>query len=274
MLKYIKNSFKRKIARRVTKEYPVRIDTFNLKEYGAIQFANWINPLVDERIITDKNIGFIKKFLQKGDVAIDIGANIGNVSITFSIITGKDGATISFDPNPYVYKILKINSELNPGLINIQPYNYAITDEPGEFFYNSSEASFNNGGISKQKESVHGKYALSHKITGIKLESFLEKHYSEKLNKLRLIKVDTEGSDKEIIKSIKDLLKKYKPALIAECFGKLTMDERFEYFDMLTSLGYSLFHFSDFTDDAVITPLTIKEDMMKWKHFDFYAINK
>ena len=46
MINYFKESFKRKVARRVTKEYPAKISTFQLETEGEIQFANWDNPLV------------------------------------------------------------------------------------------------------------------------------------------------------------------------------------------------------------------------------------
>jgi len=274
MFGYLKKSFNRKLARRITKEYPVTIDTFSLREYGQIKFANWENPLVEKKILNSDNIDFLKKFIKQGDFTIDIGANIGQVSTILSILCGKDGLTIAFDPNPYVFKILQQNADLNVDKANLLAYNFAITDVDDEFYYNSSEASFNNGGISKEKENRHGKYSLSSKIKGINLENFLISKFNDKLPKLRLIKIDTEGYDKEIIKSISNILIKYKPIVISECFGKLSQAERFEQFDLLKSKGYSLYYFTDFVADTKIIPIAKKEDMLNWKHFDFYAINE
>ncbi|MEI6059448.1 MAG: FkbM family methyltransferase [Bacteroidota bacterium] len=272
MLNYLKNSILRKIARRVTKEYPIKIDTFSLRDYGVVKFANWENPLVEKKEIKDENIDFFKKFIKKGDFVIDIGANIGHMTMFFALICGKEGLTLAFDPNPYVFKILQQNAELNLSITNILTYNCAITDVEDEFYYNSSEASFNNGGISKEKQNNHGKFSLSKKIKGINLESFLKSKFAEKLPNLRLIKIDTEGYDKEIIKSISNLLIKYKPIVISECFGKSTQTERFEHYDLLKSKGYSLYYFNDFVNDTQIIPIAKKEDMLNWKHFDFYAI--
>lgn len=272
MLNDLKNSIKRKIARRITKEYPIKIDTFKLNDYGVIQFANWENPLVTPEVISQNNIDFFRKFLKEGDLAIDIGANIGYLTVLMSLIVGKQGLTLAFDPNPYVYKILLENSKLNPDLTNIQTFNYAITENDDEFYYNSSEASFNNGGISKEKQNRHGKYSLTTKIKGIKLETFLLQSYSDFILKIKLIKIDTEGYDKEIIKSISNLLNKFKPAVITECFGKTNTNERYEHFDLLKSKGYSLYYFSDIDINAKIVPIEKKEDMCNWKHFDLYAI--
>lgn len=272
MVNYLINSIKRKIARRVTKEYPTKIDTFNIEEFNNIRFANWENPLVQKKNIAIENVRFFRKFLQKGDLAIDIGANIGHMTIPMSIVTGKQGLTLAFDPNPYVFKVLLENSKLNPEATNIQPYNFAISESEDEFYYNSSEASFNNGGISKEKQNRHGKYSLSTKIKGIQLEAFLQKNYPDNIDRLRLIKIDTEGYDKEIIKSISDLLSKYKPAVITECFGETNKEDRYEHFDLLKTKGYSLYYFSGFNANAEIIPILNKEDMLKWKHFDLYAV--
>jgi FkbM family methyltransferase len=271
MFKFLKKTIERKIARRVTREYPIRIDSFKLDDYGVIQFANWENPLVEQKEIDQKYIDFLKKFIKEGDFVIDIGANIGHMTIPMAIICGKNGLTLSFDPNPYVFKILQKNAELNNMISNIQAYNFAITDVDDEFYYNSSEASFNNGGISKEKKSRHGKYSLSQKIKGVNLEKFLQNTYPEKLSELRLIKIDTEGYDKEIIKSISNILIKYNPIVISECFGKNSQADRFEHFELLKSKGYSLYHIEDFNIDSEIVPILTKEDMLKWKHFDFYA---
>jgi FkbM family methyltransferase len=272
MIKYFKESFKRKLARRVTKKYPVTIDDFNVTDLGKVQFANWKNPLVSHKEIDENCLDFFKKFIKKGDLVIDIGANIGHTTVMMSLVAGKEGTTLGFDPNPYVYEILEQNSKLNPELTNIDLYQYAITDHDDEFFYNSSEASFNNGGISKEKVNRHGKHALESKIKGINLENFLSKNYAESIDKLTLIKIDTEGYDKEIIRSISDLLIKYKPTVITECLGKNSDADKFEQYELLISLGYSLYYFSDFIGNAEVVKITKKEDMLNWKHFDLYAI--
>ena len=272
MFEYFIKSFKRKIARRFTKKYPFRIDFFDLEKYGNVRFANWENPLVHNFTISMNNVIFFEKFLKKGDFAIDIGANIGHTTTSMALVTGKEGLTLGFDPNPYVFEVLVENAKLNPDKTNIVTYNYAITDNGGDFFYNSSEASFNNGGISTQKDNFHGKFSLETKIKGVNLESFLASNHADKLNDLKLIKIDTEGYDKEIIGSIANLLAKYKPTVITECFGENSQEEKFEQYELLKSLGYTLYYFSDFVAKAEIVRIDKKEDMLKWKHFDLYGV--
>ena len=189
-----------------------------------------------------------------------------------AVVTGKKGLILAFDPNPYVFEVLLKNTKLNTELTHTVAHNFAITEKEEEFYYNSSEASFNNGGISKQKNNKHGKFALDNKVKGINLEEFLEKEYPAHISQLKLIKIDTEGYDKEIIKSISELLKKYKPVVITECFGKDKPEEKFEQFELLKYLGYSIYYFSEFSSNAQITPINEASEMLKWGHFDLYAI--
>ena len=271
MFNYFINSFKRKMARRYFKRYPSVVTTFNLSETGTVDFANWSNPLVLPKDITQEKVDFFRKLAPEGSMCIDIGANIGEHTVSMALAVGKSGMVLSFDPNPIVFDILKANAELNPQFTNIKPFNCAISETDSEYYYNSSEASFSNGGISIEKENNHGKFQLEQKIKGVNLNTFLHQNFEKDLSKLRLIKVDTEGYDKEILKSIAPVIAKYKPVIIAECFPKLNKAERIDLFNTIAKHGYDLYYFRDI-DRTTETIKITQDDMERWKHFDIYAI--
>lgn len=270
MFNYFVNSFKRKMARRYFKVYPSFVETVDLPKTGSVQFANWSNPLVTHKNITQEKVDFFERLVPKGSMCIDIGANIGEHTVSMGLAVGKSGLVVSFDPNPMVFNVLKTNSELNQDKTHIEPFNCAISEEDGEFYYNSSEASFSNGGISTEKINRHGKFQLEQKIKGVNLDTFLHAHFAEKLSDLRLIKVDTEGYDKEILKSIAPIIRKYKPVIIAECFPKLNKEERLDLYHTIAQHGYDLYYFKDI-DHAADTHKIAPEDMERWKHFDICA---
>lgn len=275
MFNYFKESFRRKRARRVTQDYPAKIGSYDLQDEGRIEFANWANPLVAQISISQNMVNFFKKFIKKGDLVIDIGANIGETTVPMALAAGASGVALGFDPNPYVFKILTVNAGLNKDKQNIVPLLYAITEKEEEFFYISSNASFANGGISPTKESIHGKFVYPEKIKGVNLLEFLEKNYADKVKSLSFIKIDTEGYDKEIIKSISPLLTKYKPAIVAESFGDSSNDAKMELYDVIAKLGYDIFYFDDFQGDAQVIKLERREDMTKWrKSMNIYATPK
>lgn len=273
MFSRIKESFKRKKARRVFAEYTYKLVHFDLETDGMVEFADWDNPLTGDKTITQKEINFFRKFVKKGDLAIDIGANIGDTTVPMALAAGKEGMVLGFDPNPYIFKILEKNATLNKEKTNIIPLQCAITETPGEFYYNSSEASFSNGGISREPSNVHGPFQLSTKVPGINLSELLHKDYEDRLGNLSLIKVDTEGWDKEIIKSIADVITAYKPVIIAECFIKLSKAEKEELYDTIHNKEYDLFYFEDFVEDTRVEKLS-RETMNKSDTFNLYAVPK
>lgn len=275
IINYFKRSLRRKKARRITSEYPPRIDVFHFDKIGDIEFANWDNPLYAPIELNPQMVDFFKQFIKDGDLAIDIGANIGDTTVPMALAAGVSGLTLGFDPNPYVYKILEKNATLNTGKVNIVPVPYAISKEEEEFYFISSEASFSNGGISPTKESKHGKFIYPNKIKGVNLEKFLEEKYSQWLPKFSFIKIDTEGYDKEIIKSISDLLSKYKPTIIAESFGKSTNEEKTELYEVIERMGYEIYYFEDFNINAKVQKLDNKTDITNYKKtINIYAVPK
>lgn len=273
LLKYLRESFARKKARRKFNEYAYKIDTFELSEDGTVQFANWQNPLIPPKQITQAEINFFRQFIPKGSLAIDIGTNIGDTTVPMAFAAGKEGLTLGFDPNPHVFKILEANAGLNKDKTNIVVKPFAIADKEAEFFYTSSEASYSNGGITEVSNNYHGKFVLPQKVRGIVLKDFLEKEFSDWLPKISFIKVDCEGLDKEIIKSMANLLSEYKPVVISECFTRLSKEDRYDLYDSLARHGYDLYYFEDFVEGTPTQKLT-QADMTKWKMFNLYAIAK
>jgi FkbM family methyltransferase len=273
MINYFRDSIRRKIARRVTREYDFTVKSLNLDKDGIVEFADWNNPLAPEIIIDQETVDFYRKFISPGDMIIDIGTNIGDTTVPMAVAAGAGGLTLGFDPNPVVFKILEVNASLNKDKTNIHPYRYAITAEDEEFYFVSSEASFGNGAISKTKESRHGRFVYPEMVRGINLPEFLAKNYGSWLPKLSFIKIDAEGYDKEIIKSISSLIMEHRPVLVAESFGESSDQDKYDLFDTIRRHGYNLWYFSDFKVNAEISELKERDDILKWKNtINLYSI--
>lgn len=273
MFSYLKRKLEKWKTKTTFREYGHKVETYQLPKDGKIDFAVWLNPLEKPKKITQGGVDFFRKFIKEGDLVIDIGTHMGDTTVPMGLATGPKGLVLGFDPNPHVFKIFTVNASLNKDKVNIRPLPYAITNEDGEFFFTSSEASFNNGGIERSETNRHGNFTLNQKVKGINLEKYLKENLSDKLPKLSFIKVDTEGYDKTVLESIAGLLQSQKPTVVAECFGKLSKQERGELYDLLHSRGYIIYHFNDFEVDTEIKQID-REEMNKWKHFDFLAVHK
>lgn len=271
MINFIKRKLEKRRLKKTFKEYGFEMKSFELANEGELKFAQWLHPFEQPRSIGQENVDFYKQFVNKGDFAIDIGAHIGDTTVPMAFAAGKEGLILALEPNPYVFKILEENSRLNTANTNIKPINFAVVEHDGKFVFNYSDASYCNGGFlsNLKTEKHHHHYSLE--VEGKNLENFLNKNYKDYLGKLSLIKIDAEGYDKEIIKSIRSVITKYKPSIISECYKRLTREERNELYSVIKELNYKLFYVEDF-NTLNKTEILQEEDMMKWRHFDMILI--
>jgi FkbM family methyltransferase len=269
------DSIKKKIEKVKSKkslhDYGFQIKSFQLQQEGKIEYAQWLHPYEQPKSITQSQVNFFRRFSKSGGLAIDIGAHTGDTTVPMALAIGKKGTVLALEPNPHVFKILQKNSELNKSKTNIIPLCFAATDHDGEFEFNYSDASYCNGGFFQSiKNQNHGhKYIL--KVKGKNLEAYLKSKYGNLLSGLSLIKIDAEGYDKEIIKSLRPLLMAYRPNIISECNKNLTAEERTELYDVLSGMNYFIKKLEGFTDESEPSSINHSSEMMKWQHFDIVA---
>lgn len=160
----------------------------------------------------------LRAFLKPGDVAIDIGAHTGDTSIPMALAVGLKGAVFAVEPNLYVYKVLLANSALNRTKTNIFPLNIAATPEDGSFDFEYSDAGFCNGGFHAGIDPWKHTHFFKLKVTGRNLPRFLESKFPEEAKRLRFIKIDTEGFDRAVASSLRNMIIEQKPYLKTEMY--------------------------------------------------------
>ena len=89
--------------------FTIALDGYRLRFYPTNVTANlWINPA--GRV---HGLALFKDYCEDGDVAVDVGANVGEVSIILSQGAGARGRVFAFEPNPRIYGYLLGNLALN-----------------------------------------------------------------------------------------------------------------------------------------------------------------
>jgi len=256
---YLKNSFARKKARRVFQNFGYRIDSFQLKEEGKVEYANWLNPLLQPKKVTQEEVDFFKSIIRKDSLVIDIGANTGDLTVPIALATGNKGLVLALDPNTQVFAVLAANAKLNKEKTNIIPLQFAATETDGEFYFASSEATFSNGGlINDTNDSAHGKFKLKDKVRGVHLETYLRKHFAEWIPNISFIKVDTEGNDLSVLKTVENIIADYKPSVVAEVFPTLTKQERDDMFHFFSEKGYTIYDLSHLDLNGGVSRVLLK----------------
>jgi FkbM family methyltransferase len=163
-----------------------------------------------------------------------------------AMAAGPSGLALGLEPNPHVFKTLELNASLNPDKTRIIPLHFAATATDGEFTFGSGDASYGNGGIVGFTHNKIGNTRYTMTVEGRNLEKYLRQHHVADLSRLRLIKIDAEGYDKEIIKNMLGLIREFRPVIISEVFGPSTTAEKRELFTVLANEGYSMSRFGEF----------------------------
>lgn len=252
------------------RSYGHDVISFDIPPYGAVDYARWRHPREATRTIGWKEVAEIRKFISPGDVAIDIGAHTGDSTIPIALAAGPSGRVLAIEPNPYVFPVLSRNAELNPDKTNILPLMFAATAEDGEIEFEYSDAGFCNGGRHHGISRWRHAHAFSLTVQGRNLECYLRNEQPDLVARIRYVKVDAEGYDLQILRSIASLLAQVRPYIKAEVFCRTSRSVREEMVDFLSRLGYSLFRVAG-DDDYRGEPVTAA-DVMQWRQFDLFCI--
>lgn len=152
--------------------------------------------------------------LSEEDVVFDIGAHFGFYSLLANKLISKKGSILSFEPCKAVFEILKKNTN---NFDSIQIHNLAISNSSGfvimsEFPPHLSEYNTVIPNIYKEESWYQKTIQHKSKVKSMTLDDFIKR---EEITPT-IIKLDVEGSELNIIKGSKYLLKSYSPVLIVE----------------------------------------------------------
>jgi FkbM family methyltransferase len=168
-----------------------------------------------------------QNFLNEGDCFIDIGANIGLMSIFASKLVGKTGKVISFEAHPETFKWLQFNIDLNKAT-NIQANGFALGKRNGSaLIYDNWD--INRGGASLVVKSAESEsYPVEIKV----LDDLLDENTIPKL-----IKIDVEGFELPVLQGAEKTIRKHQPILVVEYSpNRANHHKEFELFDFLEDL--------------------------------------
>ncbi|HEX6963737.1 MAG TPA: FkbM family methyltransferase [Lacipirellula sp.] len=248
------------------------IREFCLPTDGVVRFAQWRHPRVSQQLITQEEVDGLRQFIRPGDFAIDVGAHSGDTSVPMALAAGESGCVLALEPNPHVFKVLEVNAALNPAAARIIPECIAATEEDGAYVFHYGDASFCNGGLPGRwrRNPLRRRYPLS--VVGRNLLRLLRTEYAELLPRLSYVKVDAEGYDRVILKSILPILREHQPVVRTEVFRKLKGYDRHVLYELLTGNGYEVFRYEPGANPR--GPRLRREQMTAQKHFDILAISK
>jgi FkbM family methyltransferase len=147
---------------------------------------------------------FLRQLIVPGMTVVDVGANIGSLTVPFARLVGPGGKVIAFEPQRIIYQMLCGNLALN-ALDNVFAYNSAAGRAAGSITVppvNYAQAG-NFGGIS-MGNSGPGETVPLTTIDSLGLQ------------RCGLIKIDVEGMELDVLVGAMTTLRQFRPRLYVE----------------------------------------------------------
>lgn len=180
-------------------------------------------------VFEQDELNICKKFIDENSTILDIGANIGVHTIFFSNIAVK-GLVFSIEPQKSVFAILLENTKK---LKNVITLNIAVSNSLGlANFYVAKDDAYSSLKNTKRKN-----LRRVDKVVTVPLDTLMNA-----FGKIDLVKIDVEGFETEVVKSMSLIIEEYRPTFFIEIYeGANSNRSPKETIDFLTNRGYKAF---------------------------------
>jgi FkbM family methyltransferase len=138
----------------------------------------------------------IYRLVEKGELAVEIGANIGQNCSMMAYKTGSDGRVIAFEPHPEIFEELRTNAGLWPKRMSqhIQLENFALSETTGEAWLTDGSDFHRNRGTASLCEPA----TMAGRKFKVNIRTLDE--YLAKSEKAGVCKIDVEGHELAVLK--------------------------------------------------------------------------
>ena len=170
--------------------------------------------------------------LEPGDRVVDIGGNIGMITLHAAHLVTETGEVDCFEPNPDCLAIIDSNLKENQ-IKQVTVHPVGLSDKKD--FLQLSLASSHTGAATMTKINHVEKYFEVEVAIG---DDVVLKNPKN----IKLIKIDVEGFELNVLRGLKKTLNKFKPLLITECLEETLVRAGTnceEVGEFLRDLGYS-----------------------------------
>lgn len=185
--------------------------------------------------------------LHAGDVAVDIGANIGALSLPLARLVGAHGQVHAFEPTAYAYQKLCRNLALNgDAAAQVSAQQLMLVEDSAAALDVALYASWPLRGSGSELHPLHrGALKSLAGAAAMSLDDYLARHAITRVN---LIKLDVDGNELRVLRGARTTLLHRRPLLVLE-LAPYILDEQpgtlEDILALLNECGYQLFKMSD-----------------------------
>lgn len=187
---------------------------------SALIYADW--PEFHE-------LHFVRQYLRPGELVIDVGANVGHVSLLLADLVGPENV-YAFEPTPVSYARLVDNWQLN-GWPTTGLRHAAVGAASGVVRVADTERPVTTNGIASASALVG-----TIEVPLVSLDDFRAELFGRTIG---FLKIDVEGYEREVFRGCRRLLAENRPRLVM--FESLQGDVDADIATVLTEADYAHF---------------------------------
>jgi len=167
---------------------------------------------------SESEVAMMRNFAREGSTVVDVGANIGDLTLPLSNMVGETGRVLAIESNPETFNVLCANLALN-SIRNVRPVNAFVA---------ASDSVDTDGGD-------WGKFAYVGEVWEAQFISL------DSLDPpaCHLIKIDVDGRELEVLRSGEMIIEKHRPILYFENDVREASAPLLAY--AMQTLGYDLY---------------------------------
>lgn len=176
----------------------------------------------------------VSQFVKPRSCCLDIGANVGALTLAMAKQVGGDGKVYAFEPGLVTFRRLQRNLSLNPTFREtVLPLQLGLSDSPGRLFWNEDPNNRGNASLSASGGAP---------VEVTTVDDYFRDHPLERLD---FVKIDVEGMEYEVLKGGVQTWQKFQPVLYFETMQAFERERKRPLFrpieELLAGIGYSLF---------------------------------
>jgi FkbM family methyltransferase len=198
-----------------------------------------------------ESVTFFKKHIYKGQVVIDVGAQIGLMAKLFADLVGENGRVYAFEPTPKTFTVLKKTISLNKQERIIKPIEAAISEKKGKASFSISNQDIDAANSLSDTNRQHQTHMIS--VDVLSLDEFVAE---EAVSKVDFIKIDAEGAEYFVLKGARTILKEYRPIINLALHPKSMMalnSTLKQVYDFIMEENYAIYSNNKEISEAVFT---------------------
>ncbi len=156
-----------------------------------------------------------QRLLMPGDVAIDVGANMGSQTLHMAKAVGPTGRVLSVEPTACPMGRLRANLSENPNLLSrVRLIQAFLTSTPEDYVPEFLPSSWRLAGDRSGAHPIHRGVPQDTKgANPLTLDQLTEQ---EKLRKVNLIKIDVDGAEDDVIAGGERTIGFFRPYIVME----------------------------------------------------------